>query len=244
MRSEDNGRILICDDEQHLREMVCEYLLERGFDVLGVGLVSELREVMDTSQFDLIILDLKMPGEDGLSALRWIRENFHVPVIMLTAVSEVVDRIVGLELGADDYIAKPVNLRELEARIKSTLRLAAVVPETGSEPENKAGTELITIGCCQFDVKAAKLYGKDADEIPITSMEYELLKLFVENSGQVLDRDALLANSYDREWHPFDRSIDLRISRLRRKVEFNPKKPQVIRTVRGIGYIFDNSSID
>ncbi len=231
--------ILICDDEVHLREMVSEYLCEKGFQVIEAGGASELRAAMKANKIDLVILDINMPGEDGLSALKRIRETSNVLVIMLTAISEVVDRIVGLELGADDYISKPVNLRELEARIKSALRRSANAVETGNNVVRGGADDLIKFGRCHFDLKSARLFDQDGEEISITAMEFELLKLFIENPGQVLNRDDLLAIVHERGWHPFDRSIDLRISRLRRKVEYNPKKPQIIRTVRGIGYIFD-----
>ncbi len=238
----ESSTILICDDELHLREMVGEYLSEKGFEVIEVGSASELRTAMENHDVDLVILDISMPGEDGLSALRRIRETSNVLVIMLTAVSEVIDRIVGLELGADDYIAKPVNLRELEARIKSALRRGAMTVETEGQGVNGESQDMIEIGRCLFDQQSARLFEKSGEEISITAMEFELLQLFIKNQGQVLNRDDLIAIVHERGWHPFDRSIDLRISRLRRKIEYNAKKPQIIRTVRGIGYIFYTSS--
>ncbi|MCP3851494.1 MAG: response regulator [Gammaproteobacteria bacterium] len=238
----ESSTILICDDELYLREMVGEYLTEKGFEVIEVGGASELRAAMKNHDVDLVILDISMPGEDGLSALRRIRETSNVLVIMLTAVAEVVDRIVGLELGADDYIAKPVNLRELEARVKSALRRGTMTVANEGQGAKGESQDMIEIGRCIFDQQSARLFEKNGDEISITAMEFELLKLFIRNQGQVLDRDDLIAIVHERGWHPFDRSIDLRISRLRRKIEFNAKKPQIIRTVRGVGYIFDTSS--
>jgi len=184
----------------------------------------------------VILLDINMPGEDGLSALRSLRTDNDVPVIMLTATAEVVDRIVGLEMGADDYLGKPVDLRELEARLKTVLRRAATPAEAPVQEEGAKGK--IQFGPCVLDLEAALLFGPDGEEISITAMEFSLLRVFANNKGRVLNRDQLLEQAHDRDWDPFDRSIDIRISRLRRKIEPNAQKPEVIRTVRGIGYIF------
>ncbi|MEL6219558.1 MAG: winged helix-turn-helix domain-containing protein, partial [Pseudomonadota bacterium] len=182
-------------------------------------------------------LDINMPGEDGLSALRGLRAtNNAVPVLMLTATAEVVDRILGLEMGADDYLGKPVDLRELEARLKTVLRRSVTPEAEAPKPAAKGGRQ--AFGPCTLDLDAAMLFGADGAEIPITAMEFALLKVFVENRGRVLNRDQLLEKAHDRGWDPFDRSIDIRISRLRRKIEPNAQKPEVIRTVRGVGYIF------
>lgn len=228
--------ILICDDEEHLREMVGEYLTERGFNVLEVGNAAEMHARVAETDIDLIVLDINMPGDDGLTALRELRGNCEIPVIMLTAAAEVVDRIVGLEMGADDYLGKPVNLRELEARIKANLRRNPSGVAAEAAPGAKGR---VAFGRCNLDMDSARLFSAEGTEIPITSMEYSLMRVFVQNRGRVLNRDQLLEQANDREWEPFDRSIDLRISRLRRKIEANPTKPETIRTVRGIGYIFD-----
>lgn len=222
--------ILVCDDEAPLREMVSEYLEEREYTVQQAGNADEMRERLERSVPDLIILDVRMPNEDGLSALRRLRNDTSIPVIMLTAAAETVDRIIGLELGADDYIGKPVDLRELEARIKAVLRR-----NDSSEPVVK-GT--VSFGSCTLDLVGARLFDAEEREIKITAMEFALLKLFAQNRGRVLTRDQILEGAHDKDWEPFDRSIDLRISRLRRKVEANPNRPEVIRTVRGMGYIF------
>lgn len=235
--SEAAKQILVCDDEVHLREMVAEYLGERGYTVTEAGNGVELKAALQTGEPDLIILDVNMPGADGLTVLRELRVDSNVPVIMLTAASEVIDRVVGLEMGADDYVGKPVDLRELEARIKASLRRQ----NTNSvEQETKAKLKgTIPFGTCRLDLDAAKLFGADDGEIALTAMEFSLLRVFAENRGRVLNRDQLLEQAHDRGWEPFDRSIDLRISRLRRKIEVNPEKPETIRTVRGIGYVFD-----
>ncbi|GMG82018.1 response regulator [Paralimibaculum aggregatum] len=232
----DAPRILICDDEEHLREMVGEYLGERGFRVAEAGSAAALHRELAGAGADLVILDITMPGEDGLSALRKLRTEFDLPVIMLTAASEVIDRVVGLEMGADDYLGKPVDLRELEARIKAALRRHPSGGGAGAAGGAAPGS--VPFGPCKLDLDRASLTGPEGEEIPITAMEFSLLRVLAENRGRVLTRDQLLAQAHDRGWEPFDRSIDLRISRLRRKIEPNPAKPSVIRTVRGVGYIF------
>jgi len=195
----------------------------------------ELRDALEKQKIDLIVLDINMPGEDGLSILRSLRPDNAMPIIMLTAAGEVVDRIIGLEMGADDYLGKPVDLRELEARIKAVLRRRA-------EPEKtvaRAKARSARFGEYQLDIEAAKLLASDGSEVPLTAMEFSLLKVFAENRGRALTRDQILEQAHDRSWDPFDRSIDIRISRIRRKVEANPEKPMIIKTVRGIGYIYD-----
>ncbi|MCV0428022.1 MAG: response regulator [Roseibium sp.] len=229
--------ILVCDDEPHLREMVAEYLTERGYSVAEAPNAAEMNALLDRTRPALIILDVNMPGTDGLTALRDLRATSTVPVIMLTAASEVVDRIIGLEMGADDYVGKPVDLRELEARIKAALRRQDYADTENERQDRLNGT--VAFGNCRLDLDGAKLFGSDGNEIAITAMEFSLLRVFAENRGRVLNRDQLLEQAHDKGWEPFDRSIDLRISRLRRKIETNPTKPETIRTVRGIGYVFD-----
>lgn len=230
-------KILLCDDEPRLREMVAEYLTERGYDILEAANANEMSSTLKKDDPDLVLLDINMPGQDGLSALREMRVYSSVPVIMLTAARDVVDRIVGLEMGADDYLGKPVDLRELEARIKAALRRQQA-PVTAVAAA-ALSTGMVPFGQCQVDLESARLFGPEGEEIPITAMEFDLLQLFLDNKGRALSRDQILEGAHKRGWEPFDRSIDLRVSRLRRKIEVNPAKPQTIRTVRGIGYIFD-----
>jgi two-component system phosphate regulon response regulator OmpR len=228
--------ILVCDDEPDVRSMLDEYLTKRGFRVVTAGDAAAMRSLVESEDVALILLDINMPGEDGLSALRGLRAADTTPVVMLTAASDVVDRIIGLEMGADDYLGKPVDLRELEARIKAVLRRRASVtaPEEPVSPGRTA-----RFGTFTLDLEAAKLLAEDGSEVPLTAMEFSLLKVFAENRRRVLNRDQILEKAHDRSWDPFDRSIDIRISRIRRKIEPNPQKPQIIRTVRGIGYIYD-----
>jgi len=228
--------ILICDDEAPLRRMLGEHLGECGYDIIEAANASELSDKLQDTSPDLVLLDVRMPGTDGFTALRHLRQRHSMPVMMLTAASDVVDKVLGLEFGADDYLVKPVDLRELQARVKAAIRRSAVRVEAQQEAERLNGT--IPFGPCQLDLDGARLFGPDGAEIPITVMEFSLLRVFAQNRGRTLNRDQLLEQAHDRGWEPFDRSIDLRISRIRRKVESNPTKPEVIRTVRGIEYVY------
>jgi two-component system phosphate regulon response regulator OmpR len=231
----DNPRILVVDDDSDVRFMLKRYLGRHGFDVEVAEDGAQLRELVGEQEFDLVVLDLNMPGEDGISLARFLRDNHPVGIIMLTAAAEVVDRIVGLEVGADDYVTKPFEPRELLARIKSVLRrLESAAPAAGAE----AADGRMAFGKCSMDMDARRLFDEKGEEITITSMEYDLLKAFADHPNKVLSRDQLLNLAHNRDWEPFDRSIDIRITRLRRKIEPDPAKPQIIKTVRGAGYIY------
>ena len=236
MSSSAQPHILVCDDEVDLREMLQEYLEKRGYGVDLAGDADALRAAIENRAPDLIILDINMPGEDGLSALRRLRADSGIPVVMLTAAGDTIDRIVGLEMGADDYLGKPVDLRELEARIKAVLRRRSA---PANEAPGRREDRCVRFGEFLLDLDAARLLNERDEEVPLTAMEFRLLELFAENRSRVLNRDQILEQAHDRSWDPFDRSIDIRISRLRRKIEKNPQKPTIIRTVRGIGYVFD-----
>ncbi len=233
-----NIHVIVCDDEEDLRETVGEYLERRGHQVTLAADGSALDTILDErDDVAIVLLDINMPGEDGLSVLRRLRAERDIAVIMLTAADEVVDKIVGLEMGADDYLSKPVDLRELEARVKAVMRRAEKrVQDLGAE-QNLG--EKVKFSGFTVDLSAARLYNEAGEEIALTAMEFRLLKVFIENRGRVLNRDQLLELAHDRGWDPFDRSIDIRISRLRRKIEKIPSKPEIIRTVRSIGYVFD-----
>ncbi len=189
---------------------------------------------------DLVLLDLRMPGEDGIAVLRWVRELFQVPVIMVTAMGDPIDRIVGLEVGADDYMAKPFELRELLARIRAVLRRSAAVSVTSApaQPEAAPVADRGRVGRLKLDLQARSLVDPDGRAVPLTRMEFELLQVLVGNPNRVLTRDQLLDQAHHDSWEPFDRSIDIRIARLRKKVERDPAQPEVIRTIRGAGYMF------
>ncbi len=231
-----NMHILVCDDERDVRDMLQEYLMKRGYSVSTAAGGEELRAILAAGPVDAMVMDINMPKEDGLSILRSLRPDNTTPVIMLTAAGDVVDRIIGLEMGADDYLGKPVDLRELEARLKAVLRRNARPSATPAPQSDSKGAKF---GAFTLNTDAAKLMAPDNTEVPLTAMEYSLLKVFAENKGRVLNRDQILEQAHDRSWDPFDRSIDIRISRLRRKIEPNPEKPEIIKTVRGIGYLYD-----
>ncbi len=239
------GRVMLVDDDPDVRAMLGEYLVTHGFEVADVASGAAMREALEGFAPEVVLLDLRLPGEDGLSLLRWLRENRRLGVVMVTGAGEVVDRIVGLEMGADDYIAKPFEPRELLARVRSVLRRvqAAGAPDTAAqgasvEAADPRAEEFVPVGACRLDLRAHRLFDAEGEEVMLTSMEFELLRTFVERPNQVLTRDQLLTLTRNREWEPFDRSIDIRIARLRRKIEPEPERPRLIRTVRGAGYMF------
>lgn len=229
-----NGvHIAIVDDEPDLRDMVREYLERHGYRVSEAADGPALDALMAARAVDLIILDINMPGEDGLSIARRLRARGSIGIVMLTANGATVDRIIGLEVGADDYVAKPFDLRELLARVRAVLR--RVTP--GSLLPEIPGHE-VRFGNCRLNLDSHKLYGPDGAEIPLTAMEFDLLRVFADNPGRVLSRDRILDLAHNKEMEAFDRSVDSRIVRLRRKIEEDPATPQVIKTVRGAGYVF------
>ncbi len=233
----ESPHIVVCDDEQDIRDTVAEYLHEKGYAVTTADGGPALRDVIDKQRVDVVILDIRMPGEDGLSLARYMRERSGVAIIMLTGSADVIDRVVGLEIGADDYVAKPVDLRELLARVKAVLRRTATVEKVTEEDGAKL-SQTVPFGNCTLNLDACKLFDRDGVEIAITAMEFSLLRVFATHRGRILNRDQLLELAHDRGWDPYDRSIDIRISRLRKKIEADPSKPQVLKTVRGVGYIF------
>ena len=229
----NGSKILVVDDDPDLRWMVEKYLSKHDYEVTLAEDGEKMREALEKDSFDLAILDINLPGEDGLSLARYLRGKYQIGIIMLSAAAEVFDRIVGLEMGADDYVTKPFEPRELLARVKSVLRRVQAVAAT---PE--AADTRVRFGEFTLDLEAHQLLDKDGEPVSLTSMEFDLLKAFSENPNKVLDRDRLLSLSHNRDWDPFDRSIDIRITRLRRKIEVEPSRPQIIKTVRGAGYIY------
>ena len=223
-------RVLIVEDDKQVRETVADYLEAHGFNVAQAADGEAMRKALAREVPEVVLLDVRLPGEDGLALARWLRERHDVAIIMVTAAGEVIDRVVGLEVGADDYIAKPFDLRELLARIKSVLRRSRK-PAAGA-------SRRVSFGPCTLDLDRHQLIGRDGEEIPLTGMEFDLLRAFAEHPNRVLSRDQLLTLTRNREWEPFDRSIDIRIARLRRKIELDPENPKTIKTVRGSGYIF------
>ena len=238
--TQSQQHIIIVDDEAPAREMVGEYLKMHGFGVTLCDGGKTLREAIETSVPDLVVLDLNMPEEDGLSIIRDLKGRTNVPVIMLTATASPIDRVVGLELGADDYIAKPCELRELMARIRSVLRRSS--PAKAATPDSagaKAAKErLVRFGTKWLDLEAQALRDDEGNEHPLTASEFGLLKVFAANPKRVLSRERLLELANARDSEAFDRAVDLRIMRIRRKIEPDPSRPAVIRTIRGGGYLF------
>lgn len=230
-----SGCVLIVDDDDAVREMVADYLGGLGYEVDQAESGAAMREAIARHRPDVVLLDVRLPGEDGLTLARYLRERYDVGIIMVTASGEVVDRVVGLEIGADDYVTKPFDPRELLARLKSVMRR---LQSRASMSDAVATREHVAVGRCFLDVAAHRLLDGEGREVPLTSMEFELLKVFTDHPNKVLTRDQILNLTRNREWEPFDRSIDIRIARLRRKVETNPAEPQVLRTVRGAGYMF------
>jgi two-component system phosphate regulon response regulator OmpR len=224
-------RVLIVDDDPAIRHMLMDYLAAHGYEVAQAASGEAMRAELSRALPAVVLLDVALPGEDGLTLARYLRERYEVGIIMVTGAGEVVDRVAGLEVGADDYIAKPFDPRELRARIKSVLRRLEKKPSQKQEMR-------VSIGHCFLDMKSRSLCDAKGREIPITAMEFDLLKALVEHPNQVLSRDQLLTMTRNREWEPFDRSIDIRITRLRRKVEHDPAHPRAIKTVRGAGYMF------
>lgn len=232
--------IMIVDDEAPAREMVGDYLKMHGFTVTLCDGGKSLRAAIDGGMPDLVVLDLNMPEEDGLSIIRDLKSRINVPVIMLTATASPIDRVVGLELGADDYVAKPCELRELMARIRSVLRRSAPAKAAVSDaaPAKSDKDQLVRFGTKWLDLEAQALRDDEGNEHPLTASEFGLLKVFAANPKRVLSRERLLELANARDAEAFDRAVDLRIMRIRRKIEPDPTKPAVIRTIRGGGYLF------
>jgi len=223
-------RLLLVDDEAALREPLAEYLSRQGFDVTQASSAAEARTHLRDDTADLVLLDIMMPGEDGLSLCRHLVEARAIPTIFLTARGEATDRIVGLEIGADDYVVKPFEPRELVARIRSVLRRAG---RGAQAPEN----ELFEFEGWRLDPLKRRLTDPEGAVVAISSVEFRLLMAFLEHPRQVLDRDRLLDMVQGREAHLFDRAVDNQVSRLRRKIEIDSRNPQVIQTVWGGGYM-------
>jgi two-component system OmpR family response regulator len=229
------AQLLIVDDDREIRDLVTRFLSRHGYRVVAARDSVELTGAMGNHGVDLIILDIMLPGKSGLDICRELRATSHVPILMLTAMGEETDRIVGLEMGADDYLAKPFNPRELLARVRAILRRAgaqATVPGQ-SQPRKR-----LRFAGWQLDLNRRRLESPDGLMIDLTTGEYELLLAFAEHPQRVLNRNQLLDLARGRDATPFDRSIDVQVSRIRRKLESDPKSPSMIITVRGDGYMF------
>ena len=223
--------ILVVDDDREIRDLLARFLERHGLRVTAVRDGRELRRVWGAGHYNLVVLDLMLPGESGFDLARWLREQGAVPIVMLTAMGEEADRIIGLELGADDYVAKPFNPRELLARIRAVLR------RTGERVGTQAAPQAFAFAGWRLEPARRRLVNPDGAEVALTGGEYDLLAALVERANRVLTRDQLLDLLRGRQAGPFDRAIDVAISRLRRKLEDGGRNAQLIKTVRGGGYV-------
>ncbi len=227
-------KILMVDDDLRMRELLQRYLGEQGFTVKAVSDATEMNAAMAHEQPDVIVLDLMLPGEDGLAICRRLRASGStIPIVMLTARGDEIDRIIGLEMGADDYLPKPFNPRELLARINAVMRRQVLMPPSAPVPE----AENISFGEFTFDPSTRSL-SRNGTPVAITSGEFALLKVFVDHPRQPLSRDRLMQLARGRELDVFDRSIDVQVSRLRRLIEPDPAHPRYLQTMWGFGYVF------
>jgi DNA-binding response OmpR family regulator len=236
----DQGyQVLVVDDDPDIRELITDYLTTHGFRVATVDCADAMRASLARQTPDVVLLDIGLPGEDGLSLARFLREHHDLAVIMVSGAGASIDRIIGLEVGADDYLVKPFDPRELLARIKSVLRRypRRAAAEPPAAPAGEAARR-IAFGRCVLDLDSRELYGPQGEPIALTAAEFGLLQVFAERPNRTLSRDQLLGLTQNRDWDPYDRSIDIRIARLRKKIEANPDKPRTIKTVRGVGYLF------
>jgi DNA-binding response OmpR family regulator len=244
-------QLLVVDDESELRNVLAKYFSYNQFEVRTAADAVQARAMVAELAPDVVLVDVNMPGESGLSLARWLRETYpRVGLVMLTGATDSVDRIVGLEVGADDYVTKPFEMRELLARLRGLLRRLTVPPEVlnkaradGAPAEGAQGPvadapHRVRFGRCILDLEQRRLFGPEGGDLPISAAEYDLLALFARNPNRPLNRDQIMEYGHNRSWEVFDRSIDLRIMRLRRKLEPDPTKPQVLKTVRSVGYVY------
>jgi two-component system phosphate regulon response regulator OmpR len=233
--SSNPAHILVVDDDPRIRQMLIRYFEDEGYLVSAAGDGTEMRGQLRQKEIDIILLDLSLPGgQDGLDLAREVRSQSDVPIMMLTGRDDVVDRIIGIEIGADDYIAKPFHLREVHARLKSILRRrqpGVSKPETNED-------KVIRFEGWSLNLSRRQLLGPDGAEVDLTTGEFDMLAAFLQNAGRVLTRDFLMDSTRGRQLEAFDRTIDAQIVRLRRKIEADASNPQLIKAVRGVGYIF------
>ena len=232
----NGNKILIVEDDRAVLRMLQAYLEREGYNILHAETVAAMRRTIESTPVGMVLLDVGLPDEDGWSALKWLRARSDLPIIMLTGKSEITDKVVGLELGADDYLAKPFELRELLARIRTVQRRAdktATAHQAEPDPDSK-----IAFAGWVLD-PASHLVKSDAGEtLHLTQAEFRILALLVRNPGVVVPRDDLMSAAAGRDWDPFDRSVDVHISNLRKKLDLDHNLPSLIRTVRGTGYMF------
>jgi two-component system, OmpR family, response regulator len=236
----DPLHVLVVDDDQRIRSMLRRYLVEEGFRVSEAADGGGMRSALDGERVDLVLLDLMMPGEDGLSLARQVRQRSDVPIIMLTGKGDLIDRVAGLEAGADDYVAKPFHLREVLARIRTVLRRGRAPgrPAAAAEVGPTSAQETLVFQGWRLDLVRRELRRSDGELVPLTTGEFELLRVFAGHPNRVLARDQLMNLVKGQEWAAYDRAVDAQVVRLRRKIEADPANPTLIKTVRGAGYVF------
>ena len=234
---DDAAHILIVDDDSRIRQMLTRYFEQEGYRVSLAADGAAMWIQLSAKPVDIILLDVVMPGDDGVTLAREIRARSNIGIIMLTGRGEVLDRVVGLEVGADDYIAKPFHLREVLARVKSVLRrqkLVSEIPSTYQEPANQT----VRFDGWLLDTARRQLVSAKGEDVLLTTGEFDLLVALLKHPGRVLGREALMDLTRGRSWEVFDRTIDAQIARLRKKIEADPKKPALVKSVRGVGYVF------
>jgi DNA-binding response OmpR family regulator len=231
------GHILVVDDDPRIRQMLTRYFEQEGYQVCAAADGVAMRAQLNAKPIDVILLDIVMPGQDGLTIAREIRAKSDVGIIMLTSKDEVLDRVVGLEVGADDYIAKPFHLREVLARVKSLVRRRKPAPDPARRTEEKA-EDVIRFDGWVLDTARRQLVSPSGKDVALTSGEFDLLAALAKHPGRVFSRETLMEHNRGRELKAFDRTIDAQIARLRKKIEQDPKNPTIVRSVRAVGYVF------
>ncbi len=235
----ETKRILLVDDDVQIRTMLHRYLRNEGYLIIEAESGEAARAALEQDNFGLVLLDLMLGNEDGLALARMIRARSDVPIIMLTGKDDVIDRVAGLEAGADDYLAKPFHLRELLARIRTVQRRTQTKETSAVElPPADTGEEVIRFARHRLNLLKRTLTAPDGTDIPLTTAEFELLRVFLRSAGRVMNREYLLNQLKGRDFEAFDRLVDTQVMRLRRKIEPDPTEPELIKTVRGAGYIF------
>lgn len=232
--SATSGSLMVVDDDDVVRRLMDDYFSQHGFAVRQAASASEARKLLADAASDLVFVDVGLPGEDGLSLARHIREQFDLPIVMVSGAGEALDRIIGLEVGADDYVTKPFEPRELLARVKGILRRYQRVPEALSSTRQ----DRLRIPGFELDLRSRRVFRAEGGELILTRMEFDLLQVLATHPNRVLSRDQLLNLTQNRDWDPYDRSVDIRVARLRRKLGDPAEGPGMIRTIRGVGYMF------